>query len=300
MGSEPRMGFVGAGTLGNGLAQALEAVGYPVVAVSSRSPSSAQRLASRITGCQALAGPQDVAERCDLVFVTTPDDAIDQVAGQVRWREGQGAVHCSGALSLEVLEPAARMGASTGSLHPFQTFACLEGAEEAVERLQGISFAIEAQGWLLSALEGMISRLGGTSKRLRPKDRALYHSSAILSCGYLVALLRAAMDTWEDMGVSAEEALEVILPLARTTLANVSRAGAQASVTGPMARGDVATVRRHLEALEARVPHLLPLYCSLTRESLPLVRDRISPETHKALELLSWEFMGKYVSSMGP
>ena len=110
--------------------------GYQVVAVSSRSRSSAEDLAARIPGCEPLAGPQELADRCHLVFITTPDEIINQVASRVGWRRGQGVIHCSGAEPLDILEPAARLGALTGSFHPFQTFACLETPEEAVERLE--------------------------------------------------------------------------------------------------------------------------------------------------------------------
>ena len=82
----PRIGFIGAGTLGKGLALALADRGYQVVAVSSRSRSSAEDLAARIPGCEPLAGPQELADRCHLVFITTPDEIINQVASRVASR----------------------------------------------------------------------------------------------------------------------------------------------------------------------------------------------------------------------
>ena len=131
------VGFIGAGTLATGLSLGLAARGYPVAAVSSRRRSSAETLGGRIPGCDAVADPQEVAYRCRLVFITTPDDVINEVASKVEWRRDQGVVHCSGAVSLGVLEPAAKRGALTGSFHPFQTLACLETPEEAAERLEG-------------------------------------------------------------------------------------------------------------------------------------------------------------------
>ena len=292
---DPRIGFIGAGTLGKGLALALASEGYRIVAVSSRSSSSAEDLAARITGCEALASSQELADRCDLVFITTPDEVINQVTSRVEWRRGQGVVHCSGAESLDVLESAARLGALTGSFHPFQTFACLETPEEAVERLEGITFSIEGQGWLLGFLEKIASQLGSGAIRPRPEDRAIYHASAVMSCGYLVALLKAAADMWQVMGVPPEEALSIVLPLAKSTLTNISRAGIDASVTGPLVRGDIPTLRSHLEALESRLPQLVPLYCSLSRESLPLARERVSAEKLEAMDQLIAEHMLKHI-----
>ena len=101
------VGFVGAGRTGSALALNLAQAGYPVVAVASRSAASAHRLAARIGGCTPLPDAQAVAGTAELVFVTTPDDVIAQVVSGVSWHSGQGVVHCSGALGLEPLAPAA-------------------------------------------------------------------------------------------------------------------------------------------------------------------------------------------------
>ena len=291
-----KIGFIGAGTLGKGLALALAATGFRIVAVSSRSWSSAEDLARRIHDCDALTGPQEVADRCDLVFVTTPDGVISQVASQVQWRHEQGVAHCSGAGSLDILEPAARTGAITGSLHPFQTLACLESPEDAVERLKGTTFAIEGQGWLLGVLEQIVRQLGGQSIHLKPEDRAMYHASGVIACGSFVALLQAATDMWQAMGVQADEALPKIIPMVNSTLANVSQVGLEASLTGPVVRGDIATIQRHLDTLESRLPRLILLYCTLCLESLPLVRGRVGSDRLMEMEQLFKLYITRYIS----
>ena len=291
-----RIGLIGAGTLGKGLALALASRGYRVVAASSRSRSSAEALASRIPGCEAKPGPQDVADGCSLVFITTPDEAIAQVASQVSWRGGQGVIHCSGAESIDILEPASMRGALAGSFHPYQTFACLESPDEAVERLVGTSFAVEGNGWLLDVLEKLATDLGGSAIRLRPEDRAIYHASAGMSSQYLVALLKSAADMWKGMGIGEDEALSIILPLARSTLTNVSRVGIEASVTGPVVRGDVKTIQRHLEALDSRLPQLLPLYCSLCLESLHIARGKVDLKRLEAMEDLINGYVLRYIT----
>jgi predicted short-subunit dehydrogenase-like oxidoreductase (DUF2520 family) len=291
----PTIGFIGAGAVGKGLALAIASRGYSVVAVYSRSRTSAEALAARVPGCESLPVPQEVADRCSLVFITTPDEAINRVASQVKWRTGQGVVHCSGAESLDVLEPAARQGALPGSFHPFQTFACLETPEEAVERLEGTLFSIEGHGWLRSFLEKIAAHLGGRSIPVRPEDRAIYHASAVMACGYVVALLEAAAGLWQAMGASREDALSTIVPLARTTLENISRAGPEASATGPLMRGDAATLQRHLEALESRLPRLIPLYSSLSLESLSLAREKVGRDKLEEMERLIEEYARRHV-----
>ena len=118
-----KLGIIGAGTVGNALAIRLSGRGYPVAAVSSRSRSSAQRLADAVNDCTVYDGNQGVADNAELVFITTPDDAIATVASQVKWHKGQSVVHCSGADSTALLESARVSGAQVGVIHPLQTFA---------------------------------------------------------------------------------------------------------------------------------------------------------------------------------
>ena len=286
---DPAVGFIGAGILGKGLALALSAAGYSVAAVSSRTAASARDLASRIPGCSPR-DSQQVADECGLVFVTTPDDVIGTVADQVLWRKGQGVVHCNGTHTPQVLEPATRRGALAGAFHPFQTFGGLATPEGAAARLQGVTFSVDAAQGLRETLEEMAGRLGGRAVAVKPQDRPIYHTAAALSSGYMVAVIKASADLWEMLGVSREEALATILPLARATLASLESAGIQGGVTGPLVRADEGTVRRHLEALGERAPHLVPLYCALARESLPLARERVGRERAGVMDRMLREF----------
>lgn len=275
------IGFIGAGKLATGLAMALHANDYKVTAVSSRSLVSAQRLANLVAGCEAVASPDQVAASCNLVFIATPDEAIERVARSVRWLAGQAVVHCSGAASLEPLAGAASDGALVASFHPLQTLSSLDTPVEASQRLAGIFYALEGRGWVAELLEDMANKLGGQAIRVTASDRVLYHQAAVLACGYVTTLLKAAEDLWLEMGFSPSQARAALGPLAQTTVANYARVGAEASVTGPVARGDEATVASHLEALRSRVPSLVPLVCTLGLESLTLS----SPEAQERLNL---------------
>ena len=137
-----RIGFIGAGVVGTALAVSLSRAGYEVVAVSSRTRSSAERLASLVPSARVCEIKQEVVDSSDLVFITTPDDVIEEASSEARWGEGKTAVHTSGALSLDVLRRPREEGARVGSLHPLQTFASLE---EALENLPGSAFSIEGE-----------------------------------------------------------------------------------------------------------------------------------------------------------
>ena len=258
------IGFIGAGAVGTGLALALHNAGYGVVCIASRTHESARNLARLIPGCEA-ASVADLAAGCETVFITAPDDSIEEIASKAPWRKGQLAVHCSGALSLEPLEPVKLAEGLRGAFHPFQTFAGIRSADEAAERVRGATFAVDGDDPALETLTQMAQSLGGKAISLEAHDRPMYHASAVMSCGYLGVLVQAAVDVWREMGFSNDQALSAILPIARTTLDNISRSGVAPSVTGPLMRGDKATVASHISSLGKRLPHLIPMYRDMAR-----------------------------------
>lgn len=286
------IGFIGAGRTATALALGLAKAGYQVASVSSRSAASAQALAQKVSGCQAVAHPADVLQSCGVVFLTVPDDAIASLAGALPWRAGQGAVHCSGALALDVLSPARERGALVGALHPLQTFATRDASSY---RLAGVTFAIEGEGGLGLWLEEVVRRMGGHSIHLLPQHRPLYHASAVMSCGYVATSLESACALWEAMGFSRQEAVKALLPLTRGTLDNVEAQGARDAATGPITRGDTGTVRRHLAALAADAPQVVPLYCQAGLAMLALAQERasVSPEQAESMKQLLRSYLAK-------
>lgn len=285
------LGFIGAGVVGSALARLLAGAGYPVVGVASRRSEAAKDLAALLPGCLPCSTPQEVAARAKLVFITTPDEAIAPVATQVLWRPGQRVVHCSGALPLAILEPARQSGALVGGLHPLQSLATLE---EALANLPGSTFAVEAESPLWEELVAMVEALGGRWLRLRGEDRALYHAAAVLASNYVVTLAHLAAELLAPLEDTPQRAATALLPLLRGTLCNLERVGLPHALSGPIARGDVATVRAHLEALQQRAPDLLLLYRELARHTLPLAeaKGKLAPERAQELRLLLAEAYG--------
>lgn len=270
---EGGVGFIGAGAVGFAMARMLHGLGYPVVAVASRSQASARALATKIAGCEAVADAQAVADRCAAVFITTPDPAIAVVADSTRWRRGQDVLHCSGAAPVALLAAARAVGANIGGLHPLQTFPdCNVG----VEALQDITFGVQAEGALLDRLEALVAELGGHVVHLRDEDRALYHASALLACGAVAALAGASAGLWRSFGKprSQAEALQALLPLLSGTVAQLSRQGLPDALTGPVARGDVTAVLAHLDALRRYAPESVPVYAALGLAQVPIARQK--------------------------
>lgn len=263
MADRTRIAVVGAGRLGSSLALALRAADYPVVAVAGRAPGPAASLAQRVGAAVAApAGPF----QAELVFLAVPDRVIDGIASAAAWHAGQVVAHCSGALGLDVLDAAAARGALRGCLHPLQTFADPAGD---AGLFRGIAAGVEGDAEV-PALLGRVARdLGAVPFSLAGVDRALYHAAAVFASNDVIALMAAAVRTWELAGLRAATARASLAPLMVAAASNVAARDLPAALTGPVARGDVSTVARHLEALGAE-PSLRELYAALAGELLRL------------------------------
>jgi predicted short-subunit dehydrogenase-like oxidoreductase (DUF2520 family) len=277
-----KIGFIGAGTVGTALAVRLAQRGYPVVAASSRGYDSARRLTERVKSCQALRDNQGVVEAAELVFVTTPDDLIAPVVAALRWQPGKRVVHSSGVASLDILEPARQAGAEVGAIHPLQTFASID---QAIENLPGSTFALEGEGGILEELKGIAQALEGPWVKLGPGDKVLYHASAVMACNYLVTLEKLATDLWQKFGASPSEAIQALMPLLQGTLNNLNNVGLPHCLTGPIARGDLGTIQKHLKALETSAPEILPIYRELGLHTIPIALGKGKIDEARAGEL---------------
>ena len=280
-----KLGFIGAGTVGTALSARLSSKGYQVVAVSSRSQASAENLASLVNGCQAFDNSQGVADTAELIFITTPDDAIATVVSKTQWRPGQSVVHCSGADSTDILEPAKKLGAYVGTFHPLQTFASVK---QAIENMPGSTFALEAEEPLLTTLKDMATALDGNWIELKAGDKVLYHTAAVIACNYLVTLVKLATGLWQTFDIPPQQATQALLPLIRGTLNNIDTVGIPYCLTGPIARGDTGTIKKHLIALEKVAPTLLSTYRELGLQTIPvaLAKGRINQQQAQELETI--------------
>ncbi len=277
-----KLGFIGAGPVGTTFGVRLREQGYPVVGVADISAAATERCVGLVAGCRRHSSNQELADAADMVFITTADDFIVPVCSGVRWRAGQVVVHCSGASTVQSLESARAQGAQVGSIHPCQSFA---GVEQAIANLPGSTFGIEAEEPVRGILTEMARALKGDIVYLTSEDKVLYHAAAAIACNYFVTIEKLATDLWKNFGKSSADGIKAYMPLLRGTLANIETTGFPKCLTGPIARGDVATIRRHLKALERCAPELVPLYKQLGLFTVPIGQDKGSLAADKAAEL---------------
>lgn len=229
----------------------------------------------------------------DLLLITTPDDQIAEVAAQLarvfavrdaiappslpkqrqRRRPARIALHASGALVSDALAPLGAHAFSLGSLHPLVSITEPRGG---ALNLRGAFYCLEGEASARAAANKIVRALGGQSFSIAARHKPLYHAAAVMCAGHLVALFSLATGMLARCGLSGRQAARVLWPLASSTLENLARAQLPAdALTGPFARADVATLRRHLAALrEFDTSETLPVYVALGRHALRLARAR--------------------------
>src|SRR5262249_6155047 len=245
------VGIVGAGRAGTALGVALARAGHQVVAASAVSDASLRRARANFPAA-VITDPGQVLRRADLALLTGPADAlpglVTGLAATGAPLEGRMLAHASGRYGVSVLEPAVRQGALPLVLHPVMTFT---GRADDVDRLAGTSFGVTAPEVLRPAAEALVIEMGGEPVFIAEEHRDLYHAALAGAANHLITLVAQAMDLLRTAGVA--EPARLLAPLLSASLDNALRFG-DAGLTGPVARGDAATVAAHVAALDASTP----------------------------------------------
>lgn len=266
-----RIGIVGPGRAGSALGAALRAAGYHLTGVTARSPESAERAARLLPGVPVLA-LSELVDASDVLILAVPDDAIAPVAAAIDPRPGQFVVHLSGAHGTAVLAAATARGAVPVALHPPMTFT---GTPADGARVRATTFTATAPDEAVALVERLGKELGAGVQWVAEEHRALYHAGLVHGANHLVTLFVQASDVLRAAGVGDPRA--TLAPLMRAMLDNTVQAGHDA-LTGPIARGDVETVRAHLAGLTGSTRSS---YVVLARATVDLVAadGRLEPGT---------------------
>jgi predicted short-subunit dehydrogenase-like oxidoreductase (DUF2520 family) len=282
-----RFAIIGPGRLGSTLLAGLAEAGLTVSAVGVHADDDAD-LGGDVPRVRAA----DAALQADALWLTVPDDEIFAVAGRLASalppRRGGAplAIHSSGLGSVHLLRPLHEAGARVLCLHPLQTFSGLPRAE-ALREVPCAVTAHEERDLRLG--EELAARLGMRPFRLADERKTLYHLAAAVGSNLLVTLESVAARLMDEATGEAQ-GLELLAPLLRTTLANLLERGPSQALTGPVARGDVSTVRAHLRLLDREAPRLATAYRALSLEAVALAAPRLDDEqVHTLQELLQLE-----------
>jgi predicted short-subunit dehydrogenase-like oxidoreductase (DUF2520 family) len=289
---KPTLAIIGAGRVGRALARLLRQRGWRIGAVVTRSPATARAAVRAIGAGRAQSRLDATVLAADVVLIATPDRAIASVAsdlahiavaqGARRLRGGALRIsarpdrrilastiilHTNGALDRSVLAPLEKLGAATGSLHPLQTF-----TRNSEPDLAGAICAIEGTPRAVRIARRIARDLGCTAVVIGPQAKPAYHAAAALAAGHTLAVAEAATRILIALGFTRRQAVRALLPLTRQTLANFDRLGANAAWTGPLARGDLATVKKHAAALRKFPREYRDAYAALSRLALLVLK----------------------------
>jgi len=265
--AKPRITIVGAGNLASALAVSLHAAGCGIDQIVSRRSAASTREALRLArkvGASAVAAV-GAQIRSEIVWFCVPDSAIasaaKSMAGAANW-SGKIALHSSGALASDELSVLQRRGAAVASAHPLMTF--VRGSRPS---LAEVPFALEGDQKAVHSARAIVRDLHGLPFAIDKKQKSAYHAWGMFASPLLTALLAASERVAGAAGVNRKAARERMLPILRQTLANYARLGAPGAFSGPIARGDVATVDKHLKVL-LEVPAAREVYVALARSAL--------------------------------
>lgn len=272
--------ILGAGRVGSSVGSLLTRAGYTVTAVVARTIASAEKARAFIGTGTAMTDVVQAAMTADVVFITTPDKAIktvcDAIARGGGLRQGTLVVHTSGAHTLELLDSARESGAYRAVIHPLQS---IPSRDLGVKNIPGSYFRIEADPEALPSARRLVKDLGGIELEMpgwlpEKSSPALYHAGAVAVSNFFVALVDYGLRFYEALGADKKEALKAVLPLIRGTLENIESVGIPEALTGPIVRGDIETIRDHIDAMRKRAPELLDLYRELAKHTIAVAKDR--------------------------
>ncbi|EMT38290.1 Rossmann-like and DUF2520 domain-containing protein [Thermoanaerobacter thermohydrosulfuricus] len=278
-----KIGFVGAGVVGTSLAFLLSQNGINISGFLSRNLESAKKSAE-FTQSSVFSSYEEVITNSDVIIISTNDNSIPEVVNNLsQYKEilkEKTFAHLSGALNLEVLNPLKDENNFIMVLHPIQT---CPSVSSALELLPKSYFTLEGDEKAVEIGKEIVNKISGKYIVLNNIVRPLYHAACVVASNYLVALSKFSLLLLKESGFPFENYPDALIPLMEGTLKNIKEKGTTDALTGPIARGDVNTVKLHLENIKD--PSLEELYKSLGKLTLEIAYEKGSFNNEKYFEL---------------
>jgi predicted short-subunit dehydrogenase-like oxidoreductase (DUF2520 family) len=281
--SADSIGIAGTGRVAQALGRLLSEAGQPVAAIAGRNWERTTRAARFISTSIIPATIEELPALASHILIAVSDKAVEPVAlllARSGFQRGV-ALHTCGAKGPQALVVLADEGVSCGALHPMQSFA---SAEQGVASMVGSFFSIDGDPEAIEWGSSIVTLVGGRSLRIHAEDRSLYHAAAVMASSYIAALIYGAVEILKAAGVERSTALSTLAPLARTCAENSLNLGPVEALTGPIERGDSATVLAHLKGLRSLPGPVKRLYGSAGQLVVQMAVLRGLPET-KAAEI---------------
>jgi predicted short-subunit dehydrogenase-like oxidoreductase (DUF2520 family) len=265
--------IIGLGKVGTAIGYLLNKSGHKIIAISDKS-TAALKKALPYTGGEAFRDPKKAVIGADVILITTPDDIIAGACNEIANSKLIGekfVFHMSGAGGLDLLDSAKKAGAVVASIHPVQSFSSIDTA---INNIPDSVFGITADKKAKKQAEIIVRDLNGIPIFISPAQKPLYHAAACFASNYLVTLLNVVESLYESIGISKTNAQKAYLPLIYGTLKNVENAGVIQALTGPIARGDAGTIKKHIDAIGKTQPQYSSIYSALGLVTIDIARKK--------------------------
>jgi len=280
--------IVGAGKVGTALALAMRDAGLSLAGLWTRSPERARKVTEAMGGIECAHGPlPDAVSRARTIIISVGDPVVQAMAGALLdgglLRGGRATLHCGGS------RPAAQALSNIVSLMPVGTFhplLAVASPEQGSRALAGAHVAVEGDPQAVAISRELAQALGAHPFQVPADKMTLYHAAAVLASNHVLSLWHGARQLLLQVGLSQEASLEVLLPLLRSTVENTASLGLPEALTGPIRRGDAATVKEHLDALRDSGGDLAALYQASGRAALEMVQELADSPKEEALDAI--------------
>ncbi len=271
----PHINVIGSGKLGRTLVRLF--VDQKLAQPGDFFNRNATHSAAAVKFCGGGQSSQSLAEMgsAELWLLATPDDTIGEVACSLaacRHDWAQTIVfHASGLHSSTLLEPLKNRGAAVASAHPVHSFA---NPEQSLTSYHGTVCTIEGDPLATERLSELFSNIGSTVIPLSAAGKAVYHAATVMASNYLVALQQISQDMLAHAGMGAIDTLQILQPLMDQSLLNIRKNGSVNALTGPVSRGDIQTLTKHIDAIAREIPQYLPAYKELGKVAVRIAREQ--------------------------
>ena len=288
MSKKLKIAIIGVGRVGSAMAIALDNAGYQISCLLDKDPS--RKHSFPIKGeVKILSNKLSNLPSVDIVLLAVPDDEIQVVVAELvaiykNRILSNFLFHTSGVLSSDIFQPLRKKYAiQCASLHPIQTF---PGNKDDYKKLRNIYFGIEGDDKAIMIAKNIIKSLGSRTLVIPKEFKPIYHLACTIASNYLHTLVYLVIDLFKELKLSEKEIINVIFPLISTTVKNIHKNGLENTLTGPIARGDVGTVKKHLEILSRQFPQYEVVYKQLGQIALsyPMVRENVFSSKYKELK----------------
>ena len=272
--------IIGAGNLGQTLGFLLNSHGLQIGSVCNTSIKSTINAIDFIGAGYHSENIHELPP-ADITFITTPDGIIQSVCNELsktsHLKNGSIIIHCSGALTSDILHAVKNRHCFVASVHPMRSFA---SPHISVEQYKGTYCAVEGDAEAVPQVESVFNLIGSVTYRICKEKKSSYHAAGVFASNYLVTLSQQALLCLEAAGVDQEIGMHVITNIMKGTIANLERTlSPKASLTGPIQRGDVSTIKKHLDSFQSVAQK--ELYSKLGLATIPLA----SLDTEKTFRL---------------